>query len=363
MSYCIKCGKQNSDLAKFCTGCGGSLTAKAIPSVKKNKATKWLIISAFILAGLAAGYFLLFNKSKNKPDTVVTGNISDEEVATKLKELVHQWSRALNSRNGSSVAALYAERLVYYRAQISKGNAEVLLSDFFIKNPAFSQQITGEITTEWVNDNLVVCNFNKSVTNNGSVTDFPSYLKFSLTDGIWKIVEEGDKISDYNIGKQKETADKAAILNNWIKKNIGSQVSVNLNTFNEAGIDISNYKDIMVSLGDYGEFLNVAGLKPEIKTKKNWIILSFSGNDNTIKILISSEKVFRSYHLSAGSNGASTCYNLLNRQNKDLPFTITDVNGDIITMYIDGYDNDGHYWQSGSYNINTEAITWGVIEH
>jgi hypothetical protein len=37
----------------------------------------------------------------------------------------------------------------------------------------------------------------------GKKTVYPSYLKFSLENDIWKIVEEGDKITDYNINKKK----------------------------------------------------------------------------------------------------------------------------------------------------------------
>jgi len=204
MTYCTKCGKQNPDTAKFCTGCGGGLTTNMQPVVSKKKTFQWVIIGIITLAALVAGsWFIFFNKVENKNTSSSAETTVTSDEAIKLKDLVHQWSAGLNKGNAVEVSTLYAERLVYYRSQMSKGNATVLLSDFFLKNSDFYQQITGEIMLEKVNDNLIVANFQKTVTRNGKTTGFPSYLKFSDELGGWKIVEEGDKITDYNINKKK----------------------------------------------------------------------------------------------------------------------------------------------------------------
>jgi|CXWL01.1.fsa_nt_gi hypothetical protein len=87
MSYCIKCGKQNPDTAKFCIGCGTALKAKttgtaptsALSTLKqdaeykklfgapaKKKKNTWLIIGIIAVLGLGAGsYFIFFNKKGN----------------------------------------------------------------------------------------------------------------------------------------------------------------------------------------------------------------------------------------------------------------------------------------------------------
>ena len=73
MAYCIKCGKENPDTAKFCTGCGTTLdiklftetgkTGMARPSGKKT----WMAIAIAALAGLCiVGYFLFFQKTQEK---------------------------------------------------------------------------------------------------------------------------------------------------------------------------------------------------------------------------------------------------------------------------------------------------------
>ena len=84
MIYCTKCGKQNPDSAKFCTGCGATLTKAIIqpaqpastltntPSpliaepARKNK-TAWIILGITIFLGLGIGtYFMFFSNKKIK---------------------------------------------------------------------------------------------------------------------------------------------------------------------------------------------------------------------------------------------------------------------------------------------------------
>ncbi|MBK8300434.1 MAG: zinc-ribbon domain-containing protein [Chitinophagaceae bacterium] len=82
MAYCTKCGKQNSDTAKFCTSCGATLKSGVIPPIptsapnkvyhpmepKRNSSKKstWLAIGIISFLGLFAGvYFIFFNKKKS----------------------------------------------------------------------------------------------------------------------------------------------------------------------------------------------------------------------------------------------------------------------------------------------------------
>lgn len=204
MSYCTKCGNQNPDTAKFCTSCGGNLAKTVTPTLtpQKKGINHWVIIGAVVLLGLLAGAYFVFLKKNNQGNetSAAQAGISDND-ASKLKDMVHQWNNGLNNRNAAEVSALYAERLTYYHSAISKWDAESSLSNFFYKNPGYNQQITSEITTERINDNMITCNFQKTTNLNGKKTNYPSYLKFSKQGNDWKIVEEGDKITDYNLNK------------------------------------------------------------------------------------------------------------------------------------------------------------------
>lgn len=90
MAYCIKCGKQNIDTAKFCTGCGTVLTIAAssqpaptspvsfqevITPASRIKNT-WIIIGVGAVLGLSIGaYFIFFNTSaKQKKEEISNVN-------------------------------------------------------------------------------------------------------------------------------------------------------------------------------------------------------------------------------------------------------------------------------------------------
>lgn len=79
MSYCIKCGKQNAQTAKFCTGCGAALITKTDQSAQPELIAKEgnnnnkklgivLIISLSVLAVAAGIYFIFFNNRKSSGD-------------------------------------------------------------------------------------------------------------------------------------------------------------------------------------------------------------------------------------------------------------------------------------------------------
>ncbi|MDZ4810926.1 MAG: YARHG domain-containing protein [Bacteroidota bacterium] len=87
MAYCTKCGKQNTDTARFCTTCGAVLKIKTSPPtiasssaahVDKKPSNPWKIISIVALIGFAvAGYFLFFNKNNN--DKVINSHETDKK--------------------------------------------------------------------------------------------------------------------------------------------------------------------------------------------------------------------------------------------------------------------------------------------
>jgi len=77
MSFCIKCGKENTNSAKFCTKCGATLTSQPVSPqaptppttpVTKSKSPLMVVSIVAVFALLVAGYFLFFNKkSKEAP--------------------------------------------------------------------------------------------------------------------------------------------------------------------------------------------------------------------------------------------------------------------------------------------------------
>jgi hypothetical protein len=88
MSFCTTCNKQNTDSAKFCTGCGAALNNIAVPakesqtvsSVSPNKKNIWMYvaIASVIIIGVPS-YFLFFQQEKNNNPSEATRkkNVSD----------------------------------------------------------------------------------------------------------------------------------------------------------------------------------------------------------------------------------------------------------------------------------------------
>lgn len=96
MSYCIKCGKGNTDTAKFCTGCGTMLQNSAGLTAPANKQStveypgdnseaisanrrKWVVICIITLAALGAGAYFIFFARKERDaaaESPVPTNIS-----------------------------------------------------------------------------------------------------------------------------------------------------------------------------------------------------------------------------------------------------------------------------------------------
>lgn len=135
MVSCNKCGKQNPDTAKFCTGCGTIFTSAKNPLTeskykkediinRKKPGKSWRRLAGGII-GIGLGfaiYFLFIRKGdpektgvlakteKNANDNTENGNsienstdISEKEIMTFLDE----WLKAQNSKNMASYASFY----------------------------------------------------------------------------------------------------------------------------------------------------------------------------------------------------------------------------------------------------------------
>lgn len=139
MNYCIKCGKQNSGSAKFCTGCGVELNvivkseqanpaseikSPSAPAKQVANLNKWIVISIFVLLGAALVYFLI-RKTAHKQDTfsretntaiipnTKTESAQNKQSLTSLTEseiisFLNEWLNAQNTHNLIVYADFYA---------------------------------------------------------------------------------------------------------------------------------------------------------------------------------------------------------------------------------------------------------------
>jgi hypothetical protein len=127
----------------------------------------------------------------------------DSARKSELTNLVYSWNNAHVSKNIGEFLNLYNGVVKYYGTDLDRNSCIVNKMEFFKKNPDYSQQVSGEIQIEFLNDNEVKCSFLKKVTLRGRNLEFPSYLVFKEVEGKWLIVQESDLVTDGNLSRNK----------------------------------------------------------------------------------------------------------------------------------------------------------------
>jgi serine/threonine protein kinase len=161
-----------------------------------------LILTAIAALGIGTAVFIFIRNSGSGtvkyPNTKVNSELKDKMIA-----LINKWNNSLNTKDLISLSSLYADKLIYYRVPKSRDECIKISDEFNKEHPSCYQQIIGEINIENTGKDSVKCNFVKKETRDGKTTDYPSYLHFTRENGEWKIIEEGDLMTDINVGKGK----------------------------------------------------------------------------------------------------------------------------------------------------------------
>jgi hypothetical protein len=147
---------------------------------------------------------------------------------------------------------------------------------------------------------------------------------------------------------------------NWVERNLSMKIpkiepyfKINTNLSSE----IKNELKEDFWLGTYT--IN------EIKIKANGLHFNLTDDDYSKYLLINSEFLIVSYHLTAGSDGNSIFINLKTMTPKLLEgyFIISFESENIVNVEKDYYDNKGHVWETGTLDLKTGKYTMVSIEH
>ena len=141
-----------------------------------------------------------------------------------FENLVQEWNDAHISKDTNVFSALFNYTVLYYGNQLEKKSCIENKLSFFTRNPDYHQQIQGKIQVEKISDFKVKCSFVKRVNIKQVATDYPSYLLFKKIEDQWKIITEGDLVTDKNIAKVARLSDVEAdfIINYDIKYRMGA---------------------------------------------------------------------------------------------------------------------------------------------
>lgn len=156
------------------------------------------IVSFFCMLVLVFCFIMLTSgNSSSSNETTESAN------SYNFKRLVQDWNKAHLSKDVGIFSNLYDKSVLFYGTRKDKNSCIENKLSLFKKHPDFYQQVYGDIQIENLINTEIKCNFVKRVTVNQATTDYPSYLIFKKIDGSWKIVTEGDLVTDKNISKHK----------------------------------------------------------------------------------------------------------------------------------------------------------------
>lgn len=120
-------------------------------------------------------------------------------------ELVQQWNTAHQKSTIRHLVNLYESNVYFYGEMLSSNACVMQKKALFEKYPDFQQQIIGEIQAITSENNKLSCRFMKKVTINDKSINYPSYLTFRRSGNSWKIITEGDLITDKQLENKVET--------------------------------------------------------------------------------------------------------------------------------------------------------------
>lgn len=189
-----------------------------------NKNKRWLIsLIIVILIGIIT--FIWHFPSKEKSDfnketeTVVNKNdISNRDYQmgnSYFNTIVQEWNKAHLSKDVGVFHNLFDDTVLFYGTQMDKSSCIESKLSLFKKNPDFYQQIYGDVQIENISETEVKCSFIKKVTVNQVTKDYSSYLTLKKTGTDWKIITEGDLVTDKNLAKKGKTKTVAVNQENY----------------------------------------------------------------------------------------------------------------------------------------------------
>lgn len=117
--------------------------------------------------------------------------------------LVNDWNIATNKQDIPTLTSFYNTEVLFYGSNQKQQACIAGKQSIFKKYPNLTQQITGKINKEIMDNGDMKFTFDKAVTIDTTTNTYTSYLVFRYISGTWKIVVEGDLTTDANLEKKK----------------------------------------------------------------------------------------------------------------------------------------------------------------
>lgn len=226
---CPQCGKQVSDKALKCPHCGLDMSVPYEPQkpqpqkVEENTKKPRKVLPIFLtgMGCMALVVFLLWlfvfkdnNVEEQKhvvPETISKVDKPQSKKESKrestsnpteeIKQLLFRWAGYHNDKNLTGLASLYADQVKYFHSNYSNSQVYNSKKKALDKNPQFRMEISNIRVVD--QSYYYEVDFDKKVwfSPERNPKMYPSYLHVKKINGKWKIVTEGDLVTDKNMGK------------------------------------------------------------------------------------------------------------------------------------------------------------------
>lgn len=140
-------------------------------------------------------------ESKTEGDNNASDNYQDD-VTKLLTEKIKLWDKGHLSNQENTLRSLYANNVLYYGQNCDIEKIIKIVQDLTMKDDGFFQD-SHDFKFTKLSENIIRCNFTKSVRLKNKLRDYPSYLFFSKINGDWLITEESDDVTDRNLQKRR----------------------------------------------------------------------------------------------------------------------------------------------------------------
>ena len=152
----------------------------------------------------------------NKSETKIKENnnkkaeIENNDIEETLKERLDEWNKFYNKQDTEKLMSFYGEKIKYYGKELNKNKVLEDKITFFNENTDYFQEIASKLQIDKVSEIEYKILFLKRATINQKTKDYPSYISFKKIENEWRIIEEGDKVTDKNLEEKTKNKSKSS---------------------------------------------------------------------------------------------------------------------------------------------------------
>jgi hypothetical protein len=130
-----------------------------------------------------------------------------------VKALISEWNAAHSLSKLESLASVYSDTVNFYGRSLHRRACLSITKAALEKDVDFAQTLKNELVLSGYSSGVIRCDFVKTVSYNGLVVDYPSYLVVKESGGGYLIVGESDLVTDRNLNHEPNLGSKIAIRN------------------------------------------------------------------------------------------------------------------------------------------------------